>query len=234
MIIGIAMSILFLGSIMLGVIIPLNRPKITVNFHPSMMRSYPGNIAWLVAEVESDESIDFEVETDLEIPIESNIWSTSISSYIIEIFLHPTENLIDKEIGVNLFAITSKQKLPIGSSNIQVINWTSQILSDDILNIRNQFLNYIEANTSFTNINSSTNWNFCGTVPILIVEHYLFKSEFWEMEISRHVMIQPHDWIQVYLRPRNQANPAVCLKVDSWGGDNSSIYEIEPPSEIFR
>ena len=214
--------------------IPLTLPQINVTIYPATMKSYPGNTAWIVAEVESVRSIDFDVKTSKEIPFDFNVWSTGSYNHVVEIFLQPTDGQIDKEIEVKLRAGSGMIKYRIASTTIQVMNWTSQILSEDILNMLDMFMNYIEANTTFTNINSSTDWEFLGTVPILIVEHYLFRSEFWEMELSRHVMIPPYDWVQIYIRPRNANVPIWSSKIDSWSLDNTSIYELEPPEAIYR
>jgi hypothetical protein len=232
--IGIVMSFFILSCISLGVVISATRPNAIVSMYPSTMDSYPGNTAWIVAEVESVRSVEFDVKLSHEIPFDYKIWSTGSFNHVVEIFLQPTEDNVDEEIKVNLLAGTGKLKYKIGSTIVYVINWSSQILSEDILNMREQFVNYIEANTTFSKINSSTDWNFFGTVPILIVEHYLFKSEFWEMELSRHVMIPPYDWVQIYIRPRNASVPLWSAKIDSWSLDNTSIYEIQPPDEIYR
>lgn len=231
---GVSMSILFISSIALGVVIPLTRPKINVTFHPSDMISYPGHTAWLLADVQSEEPIDIEVGTNVEVQVEWKTWSTCASSYLVEIFLKPNSQHVDNEIRVNLLASTESRRFSIGSCTIDVINWTSCAMDSSVV-IRDHFLQYIESNTTFSNINSSTEWNFCGSpAQILIVEHCLFQSEFWEIEISRHVMISPHDWAQTYIRPRNQTSPIWSAKIDSWSLDNSSIYEIDSPSEIFR
>ncbi len=228
------MIILFISSIVLGVVIPLTKPKINVTFYPSEMMSYPNHTAWLLAEIQSRVPIDIVVETNVEVPLEWKTWSTGESTYLVEIFLKPNSQHIDSEISVNLIASTESQLYSIGSCTIDIINWTSCAVEDSIA-IRDHFIQYIESNTKFSNINSSTEWNFCGSpAQILIVEHYLFQSEFWEMEISRHVMISPHDWVQIYIRPRNQTSPNWSAKIDSWSLDNSSIYEIETPAEIFR
>ena len=234
LLIGISMAMLIISSISLSVVIPLFKPKVNVTFYPSQLMSYPGHTGWLLADVESEESAEFEVKTSADIPIEWKTWRTGNSSYLVEIFFTPDTRYIDNEINIELIASSESRSGSIGIYSIDVINWTSSS-EGNILDVRDHFIQYIESNTIYSNLNSSTIWNFCGSpAQILIVEHYLFQSEFWELEVSRHVMIAPHDWVQVYIRPRNQTSPLWAAKIDSWSLDNASIYEITPPSEIFR
>ena len=151
-----------------------------------------------------------------------------------EIFLTHRVKDIDNEIKLKLIATSESLVNSIGTYRIDVVNWTTSN-EENIIALRDYFVHYIETNTTIPNLNSSTNWTFCGSpAQILIVEHYLFRSDYWEIEVSRHVMIAPHDWVQIYIRPRNQSTPIWSAKIDSWSTDNTSIYEISPPTEVFR
>lgn len=229
------MSIIFLSSITLSILYPSFKPKIEIEFHPSSMLSYPDHVAWVVAEVESDEEQVFiEVDTNTSVFMEYNVISVGNSNYVVDIFLYPENSHLNSDIEIHLSARTTHSIKTRSSINVKVIEWFCS-LPTDVLDIRDFFIEFIEQNTTLSNVNSSTEWSFCGNAPqILVVEHYLFRSLFWEMEISKHVMIPPYDWVQVYLRPRNQITPIWSAKIDSLTLDNTSIYEIEPPTEIFR
>jgi hypothetical protein len=101
--------------------------------------------------------------------------------------------------------------------------------------MRDAFVSYFSSNKSSFGINETTIWDGFDNAPqILIVEHYLFRSEFWEMALSRHVMIAPHDWVRVYVRPRNQTAPIWSGIIESWSSGNYNVSEIDPPSSIYR
>jgi hypothetical protein len=233
-VIGISMCFLFAFSTISTVIFPYITGNNIITFHPSEMMSYPGQIAWLLAEVENTENSQFEVKTRDNVPIEWNTWYRGNSSYLVEIFITPSISNIGSEIDIKLITTSESRVTTIGRYSLDVINWTSSTEAN-ILAIRDHFIHYIETNTTFSNLNSSTTWSFCGSpAQILIVEHYLFRSEYWEIEVSRHVMIAPHDWVQIYIRPRNNTSPIWSARINSWSTDNTSIFEIAPPSEVFR
>jgi hypothetical protein len=222
-IIIVSISTLLVGCLTLGVFYSL-MPRVSITFHTSNQLSYPNHTVWFIAEARTDDVVNFSIKTNDVIQNEVTTWKINDT----------TSLYMDKTIKMRLYASSSSLSKKIALKDIQVINWTTSINSE-ITNIRNHFVNYLEVNTSLQNINHSSDWWFCGTAPqILIVEHYLFRSEFWEMEISRHVMIPPHDWVQVYLRPRNYSTPTWAGKIDSWSLDNTSIRLIEPPDTPFR
>src|SRR5574341_662578 len=51
---------------------------------------------------------------------------------------------------------------------------------------------------------------------LLVVSHYLFVDDEYELGLSWHVTIQPHDWAELYIRPRDALTPTMAFKVSSW------------------
>ncbi|MFX1548412.1 MAG: hypothetical protein ACFFCU_19545, partial [Promethearchaeota archaeon] len=97
------------------------------------------------------------------------------------------------------------------------------------------FITYFSLNKPDFNISSSTLWEItCNDAGFLVVEHCLLKSETWELELSWHVMIPPHDWVTVYLRPRSQIKPIWGGMIESWNISNNLVFETDPPEHIFR
>jgi hypothetical protein len=69
---------------------------------------------------------------------------------------------------------------------------------------------------------------------LLVVSHYSYWFEDWEMTVSWHNMIAPHDWSEVHLRRRGgDAAPSIAFKVDSVSG-LTDPYAIEPPEVVVR
>jgi hypothetical protein len=82
---------------------------------------------------------------------------------------------------------------------------------------------------------------FAGTVvapQLLVVTHYAFFDETWEIGLSWHIMVAPDDWSQIYLRPRAELAPTRAFQLDSWSnalaGQPIEIVEIPPPGEVTR
>ncbi len=68
----------------------------------------------------------------------------------------------------------------------------------------------------------------------LVVSHYLFFSEAWELHLEWHVMIAPHDWAKIDLRKRfEEIRPSSAYEISSVSA-KSAPGPIEVPPEIWR
>ena len=56
----------------------------------------------------------------------------------------------------------------------------------------------------------------------LIVEHWTFLYDNWEMRICYHVMIPPYNWSMLWLRPLGELDAVFSAKRE-WNG---TAYEI--------
>lgn len=73
---------------------------------------------------------------------------------------------------------------------------------------------------------------------LLVVSHYAFFNQEYEIGLAWHVMVAPDDWSDIYIRPRDELQPTAAYRLSSWttalsGGD----YEITPaevPVEVMR
>jgi len=233
---AIIISVLSLTSILLVVYQPWNLNKLEINFVKDEIKSCPGQKTWLVAEINTkkqsitDQQIKF--STDQQIDSNLKIWSET-NLKIVEIFLYPNENHLDLDITVALKVNDGKsiiQELAV----VDVVNWSSSF-SNEIKQMKNTFTNFLIENYSSFTIAENESLDFMGNIPqILIVEHYLFCSDSWELELSRHVMLTPYDWVRVYLRARNSIQPCWVGMITSWDSGNHTIIEMNPPENIFR
>ena len=223
------------------VIIIINTEKednIQIEFTPNQMKSCPNHTAWLLLDVKTKTSdlmanLSLQINANTSIKMEYEIWEASPLRKTIEIFVYPNithiDNIIEIEASINSKGITKKDY-----AIVNVINWTIDI-TPEIITMRDEFVKYFSNNHANFKINESTIWEWLGNPPqIIIVEHYLFKSTFWEMELARHVMIAPYDWVTVYLRPRHIIFPNWSGVINSWSSGNYTVVEIEAPDEIFR
>jgi len=86
--------------------------------------------------------------------------------------------------------------------DIEVIDWEDD-LGELAAEMRNKFVPWLASNNPELGITGETEW--IGTIVnpgILVVMHYMFYSENWEMYVTWHVMIPPYDWTRMYLRSR--------------------------------
>jgi len=212
--------------------------NLQIEFTPKEMKSYSNHSAWLLLDIRTNSNelmsnLSISIKTNISIELEYKIWENEPLRKIVEVFLYPNvthlNNIIEIEAVASSGRISKKDY-----AKVQVLNWTSNI-SPTIELMRDVFVNYLSSNHSNFKINESTVWEGFGNAPfILVVEHYLFKSAFWEMELARHVMIAPHDWVKIYLRPRFSLFPNWSGTINSWSSGNHTIIETEPPNDIYR
>ena len=239
--------VILLGVIIIIALIPIifiitygsqEEEKIQIEFTPNLMKSCPNHTAWFLLDIRTRtndlmSNLSLQINTNISIEMKYVVWDNSPLNKLVEVFLSPyvshLDNLIEIEATVSSGEITKKDY-----AIIQVINWTIEI-SPEIEAMRDEFINYLSINHTNFKINESTVWEWLGNPPqILVVEHYLFKSPYWEMELRRHATIAPHDWVKVYLRPRSSLFPNWSATINSWSSGNHTIIEEDPPDEIFR
>lgn len=220
------------------VIFSPNTKKATITFYPSSLKSFPNHTAWLIAEINIRDTTIFHdplisVSSNESINLDYTLWDNSPENKVLEIFLVPNSTHLNHKIEIEA-RVSNNNTIIKNSAFVEIITWTQRNISE-VIGMRDAFISHFAINEPTFNINGSTIWNGLDNAPqILIVEHYLFRSEFWEMELSRHVMIAPYDWVKVYLRPRNQIIPVWAGMIASWSSGNHTIVEMDPPPMIYR
>jgi hypothetical protein len=83
-------------------------------------------------------------------------------------------------------------------------------------------------------IDQTTTWEPAFVSTLLVVSHYAYWSDEWEMTIAWHNMIAPSDWSEVHLRERGvDVAPSIAFRTDSVT-QVSEPYEITPPEVVVR
>ncbi|NHJ01648.1 MAG: hypothetical protein EAX86_05865 [Candidatus Heimdallarchaeota archaeon] len=204
---------------------------ISIEIVTKKVNSCPNNFAWFIVNISSiiPQSIsEIIISTNVSIVTEYQLWA-NITPSVLEIFLFPNSTHIGQNI---LLEVT------IGETSdnavLEVWDWGDSE-HEPAYERLTPFLEYFEQSKPQFNINVTTPWDIsCNDAGLLIVEHYLFKSEFWELELSWHVMIPPYDWIQVYLRHRAEIKPSWGGMIESWNLTSNIINETTPPDQVFR
>lgn len=101
--------------------------------------------------------------------------------------------------------------------------------------LRDQFVAWLAVNHPELGITEQTEWTGTIVSPIwLVVSHYLFFSDDWEMHVSWHVMIAPYDWAKIDLRHRfTEARPSYAFEISSVSADEEP-HAIDPPESVWR
>lgn len=103
------------------------------------------------------------------------------------------------------------------------------------LELRGKFIPWLVSNHPELGITADTEWIGTMVSPQwLIVSHYIFYSDEWEMHIEWHIMIAPSDWVRIDLRKRyEEQKPSLAFEISSVT-ENSIPKAIEVPETIWR
>jgi hypothetical protein len=90
------------------------------------------------------------------------------------------------------------------------------------------WVDWLAANHPDLGITKSTKWESSYTLALLIVSHYAYFSDEWEMKVSWHIMIAPDDFTEVYLRHRgDETEWTHAYRMDSFT-NKTTPHEITP------
>ncbi len=130
---------------------------------------------------------------------------------VAEVTVVPTEVDVGKNVTVTIQGERNgvKQTKTVTFKVIEAED-REETLGPEAVVMRSKFTQWLSANHPELGITNETAW--VGTVVnprILVVMHYMFLSEDWEMYVTWHVMIPPYDWARIYLRHRFNATASV-------------------------
>ena len=240
------LHVLIIGLIIVisGIIVPLllifhfNKPtpdQLKIEITPDEINTCADHIAWFLATItglKTDiEPFNISITANTSIRTEYVLWASS-SPKLIELLIYPNESHVDTLILIEV-VINTSSTLAVDSVLVDIWNWTPSN-SSAAEEKQAPFIQFLANNYPDLGINDSLSWTpICNDAGILIVGHYLFLSEYWEMEISWHVMIPPHDWVKCYIRYRGNLTPSWGGQIDSWN-NSDPVLEVSPPSTIYR
>ncbi len=98
-----------------------------------------------------------------------------------------------------------------------------------------RFISWLAADHPELGITAETAWLGTMVSPQwLVVSHYLFFSDEWEMHIEWHIMIAPDDWMRIDLRHRfDETKPSKAFEISSVT-ENGEPISIAVPETIWR
>lgn len=83
-------------------------------------------------------------------------------------------------------------------------------------------------------ITKATTWQPRFVSTLLVVSHYAYDSDEWELTQAWHNMIPPYDWTEIHLRRRGvDVAPTLAFRQDSVR-DATEPHAVAPPTEVVR
>jgi len=167
----------------------------------------------MVKEIGEGKSVTVTAQaTDSTVSVSSK---TIISGEVSEVIVIPDEISIGKNLTVTIRGERESYE-QTETIMIKVIDGEDE-LGPVAENIRDKFIPWLAINYPELGITSETQW--IGTIVnprILVVMHYIFLSDDWEIYLTWHVMIKPYDWAKIYLRHRfNETQPSYAFEIPS-------------------
>jgi hypothetical protein len=97
-----------------------------------------------------------------------------------------------------------------------------------------RWIAWLAANHPELGITADTEWRPGYVSTFLVVSHYAYWSDEWEMVIAWHNMIPPYDWTDVFLRRRGEADRyRFAFRQDSVSGDTEP-HPTDLPDVLIR
>jgi hypothetical protein len=158
-------------------------------------------------------------------------------SDVAEVTIVPAPTTTDTDIGVT---ITAEQggRTAVVTRTVTVVPWEDD-RGDQAREILGLFDDWLAEEHPEFGITTDTEFEGTYTAPLLlIVSHYGFYSDDWEVGVSWHIMVPPDDFAELYLRPRDGLRPTAAYRIGSWqtalDTGEYEVTEIAPPPEVVR
>lgn len=156
-----------------------------------------------------------------------------VEGQVAEVVVIPAQASIGKTIEVIITGNRSSR------TDEKVVSFDVVEGEDDIqeyaVELLDRFVPWLATNHPELGITDDTKWN--GTIVSpkwLVVSHYLFFSEEWEVHISWHVTIPPYDWAKIDLRHRfDELEPSYAFEISSLNATSEPV-PIEPPETVWH
>jgi hypothetical protein len=150
---------------------------------------------------------------------------------VAEVIVIPSEASVNQTLTVTITGERGGLK-QTETTNIEVMIGEDGVRSY-ATEMRDKFIPWLAINHPEFSITNETEWIETIVNPrIIVVMHYIFLSEGWEMYVTWHVTIPPHDWARIYLRHRfTESRPAYAFEIPSVKGQGEP-QAIEVPDWV--
>ena len=210
----------------------ISRPFIPLKTEDQNQIAIPGQKVIFLVDIEETKNGQGYGEV---VEISANVSGASISvnnpfiksGQIAEIVVIPTQSSINQTLIITIKGARTGF-IQTKTIDIEVLD-RQDSLKQTASEMKDMFIHWLASNYPEYGISENTEWE--GTIVdpgILVVMHYLFLSEDWEMYVTWHIMIPPSDWVKIYLRPRFvEIKSTLAFEISSvQGGDVPHSIEL--------
>ncbi|MBN1697928.1 MAG: dockerin type I repeat-containing protein [Spirochaetales bacterium] len=178
------------------------------------IRSYPGGGGIFIIALEpetnftGDVTVSFRAEDTLHASLDRN--TLDRENRVAELTISPSLSTRIGEYAIDVQAADSVMTKNTGLS-VDVMSWETGDPADALVKLLN-FQQWLDENAPGLNLNLDMKWTYYKTYPeTLIVEHWTFLDNTWEIRLCFHVMIPPDDWSRLWVRKRGDMEATLAL-----------------------
>jgi hypothetical protein len=197
------------------------------------IRSYPGGGGIFVASLKVNP--DFTGKVKLTLQCDNNLNATltetelDAADSVFNIILAPMTTIKTGRYSIKIISSHNGAE-KTKELSVEIYYWSGNF--DDAKTRLTEFRQWVEHNKPQYSSLFIGNPRIYSTYPqTLIVEHYTFLNDFYEMRMCYHVMIPPYDWSKLCIRRLDKTEPELALMRDTNGditiipvGDYPSLY----------
>jgi len=214
----------------------------------SYIRSYRGGggifILYLVPRWGFQGNVELSMNADPNLNAQLDITILNSENTVAELTIQPNDNVDIQVYTITVVATqlqeqpSEKPRTPAQTIELQVdiYEW----FHDEhpfALEKRDEFLRWLEQEHPEFGVFTGQNCSFYMTYPgILVVEHWTFLYEDWEMRFCFHVMMYPYNWSMICLRHRGEVKAEFAARRE-YVFPTLSVFSEEPhgtPDLIYR
>ncbi len=208
-----------------------------IEISPNIIQGlYPATQTMILAEVvsESDEPVSLSASVTggsvFVVP------ATAAPGEIVEVFV--TSEPETDEVPMTITLTGARGDVEVSAARQTVVRPFEDTLEPTARDILDVFTTWLAENRPELEITPTTEFEGVAVCPLLVVSHYMFLSDDWELGLSWHIMVAPDDWSELYLRPRTELAPTLAYRLASWSTALNEgvveIAEVPAPPEIVR
>jgi hypothetical protein len=211
-----------------SVIPPLDEGEYSISIKYVSVMIYPGGGAVFLISLTPEYKFngDVNISTSCDPALNCNVKNINLDKEhpVSEIEVRPADSIREGKYPISI-CFTHKEVTKYDTVYVNISQWGCN--EEDAFNKRNEFKEFIERKyPNLSDIFVLKNTCYSTYTNILIVEHYTFLSDSYEVRLCYHVMIPPSDWSKLLIRKRLSWEPLIALSRDTKG----EIVEI-PVSE---
>lgn len=163
--------------------------------------------------------------------------TTITGTDVAEVTVIPAATTTEAKLSVTI-VVETDQGSQSTTKTATVFPWEDD-REDQGVEILGLFTHWLAVHRPELAVTPEAKWEGTYLAPgLLVVSHYGFFNEEWELGVSWHVMVPPDDFAEIYLRPRSELRPTLAFRIGSWQtaldtGDYE-VSEVGPPAEVVR